>query len=521
MNIPINIETLLTGNIVESERIEFKKGWNPKRLMRTVAAFANDFENLGSGYIIIGIEEENGMPKRPVYGFPPEQFDTVQKEMIGYANLMRPPYFPRLSLEEIDGKYVLLIWVTAGSNRPYEIPDDVKAKKKDYEYYIRQYSNTVKVNQEQAQELISLTAKIPFDDRANTFFKVEELDLYLMQQHLYHIKSKLYIDDVSKNLRELAYNMNLTEGAKEHLFPKNVALLMFTPNPNKYFKGVQIEVVEFPNGLGSKEFNEKIFQGPIQSQLKEALRYIHSTVIKTKVIKYADRPEADRFFNYPMEAIEEALSNAVYHKDYSLPNPIEVRILPKSIEIISYSGVDPSLKQKDFDSGKVRSRRYRNRRLGEFLKELKLTEGRGTGIPTIKNSLEKNGSKPAVFDTNEPDRSYFFVEFEIHSAFVHQDNLQVGDQVGDQVRDQVRDQVGDQVIDRIINTLSLCIEPKTKQEILKNIGLTNKSTNFRNNILPAINAGFLEMTIPDKPNSSKQKYITTKKGKEILKNGHE
>ena len=144
MNIPINIEILLRGNIVESERIEFKKGWNPTTIMRTITAFANDFENLGSGYIVVGIEEENGLPKRPVYGFPPEQFDKVQKEMIGYANLIRPPYFPRLSLAEIDGKHLLLIWVTAGSTRPYEVPSNVKAKKKDYEYYIRQYSNTEK-----------------------------------------------------------------------------------------------------------------------------------------------------------------------------------------------------------------------------------------------------------------------------------------------------------------------------------------------------------------------------------------
>ncbi|RKX17219.1 MAG: hypothetical protein DRP35_11320, partial [Candidatus Zixiibacteriota bacterium] len=101
MNIPINIEKLLSGTVVESERIEYKKGWNPKPIMQTVATFANDFENLGSGYIVIGIEEENGMPQRPVYGFPPKMFDKVQKEMIGYCNLIRPPYFPRLSLEKV------------------------------------------------------------------------------------------------------------------------------------------------------------------------------------------------------------------------------------------------------------------------------------------------------------------------------------------------------------------------------------------------------------------------------------
>jgi ATP-dependent DNA helicase RecG len=526
MNIPINIETLLAGKVVESERIEFKKGWNPTRIMRTVAAFANDFENLGSGYIVVGIEEVDGMPKRPAFGFPPEQYDQVQKEMIGYCNLIRPPYFPRLSLEEIDGVYVLLIWVTAGSNRPYEIPKDVKAKKKEYEYFIRKYSNTVKANAEQKQELISLTAKVPFDDRANTVFEISEINYSLIREHLYEIKSKLYPASTTMSALELAGDMNLTQGAPEHLFPKNVGLLMFSENPKKYFPGAQIDIVEFPEGLGSKQFNEKIFEGPIQKQLKNAIDYIKSTVIKNKVVKHTDRMEADNFANYPLEAIEEALSNAVYHKDYELPNPIEVRILPESIEIISYSGVDPSLKQADFDSGTVRSRRYRNRRIGEFLKELQLTEGRGTGIPTIMKALSENGSNPAIFDTDEPRRSYFFVEIPIHPDFIAASSDQVGDQdkvlidkdkeAKDQVRNQVGNQVRNQVVDRIVMVLKYCVQPKTKNEILDKIGLSRQSKYFIENIGPAIGAGFLEMTIPDKPTSKSQKYITTEKGRKVL-----
>ena len=79
--------------------------------------------------------------------------------------------------------------------------------------------------------------------------------------------------------------------------------------------------------------------------------------------------------------------------------------------------MDPSIKQSDFDRGIIRARRYRNRRIGEFLKELRLTEGRGTGIPTMLKALKTNGSVPPKFDTNEPDRIYFLVEFFIHPEF--------------------------------------------------------------------------------------------------------
>jgi ATP-dependent DNA helicase RecG len=140
MSIPINIETILSGKIVEGPRVEFKEGWNPKAIMRSVCAFANDFENEGSGYIVVGVKEENGKSMRPVLGFNPDDFDRVQKEMIGYCNMIQPNYMPRLSLEELDGKYVLIIWIPAGSMRPYKVPDDVLAKHKTYNYRIRQYS---------------------------------------------------------------------------------------------------------------------------------------------------------------------------------------------------------------------------------------------------------------------------------------------------------------------------------------------------------------------------------------------
>jgi len=417
MSLLISIEDLLSGNIVEGTRMEFKEGWNPTPIMRTICAFANDFENEGSGYIIVGVQEVNGKPVRPVKGFNKDEFEHVQKELINFSNLIQPTYFPRISLEEIDGKHVLVIWVPAGSNRPYKVPDDITAKIKIYNYRIRQYSSSIIPNKEQELELIQLTANIPFDDRVNSHCSVELLNFSLMREHLKKTNSKLYLESAKMTTKDLAIQMNLAEGANEHLFPKNVGLLMFTDNPTKYFKGAQIDVAEFPNGLAGKEFFEKTFTGSIQQQLLDVLSYLKSNVIKTKVIKQVGKAESRSIQNYPFSAIEEALSNAVYHRSYELQEPIEVRVLPEAIEIISYGGADPSLKQTDFDKGVIRARRYRNRRIGEFLKELRLTEGRGTGIPTINSALAQNGSGKPKFDTDGADRRYFIVDIPIHWVF--------------------------------------------------------------------------------------------------------
>ncbi len=107
--------------------------------------------------------------------------------------------------------------------------------------------------------------------------------------------------------------------------------------------------------------------------------------------------------------------NAVYHRSYEIREPIEVRVLPDSITVVSYPGPDRSIRLEDLETGRFAARRYRNRRIGEFLKELKLTEGRGTGIPKILKAMKANGSPKPQFEADE-DRTYFIARFSIHPS---------------------------------------------------------------------------------------------------------
>ena len=60
--IPVNINDLLDGTVIESNRIEFKSAWNPEKILHTICAFANDFDNIGGGYIVVGVGEVDGRP---------------------------------------------------------------------------------------------------------------------------------------------------------------------------------------------------------------------------------------------------------------------------------------------------------------------------------------------------------------------------------------------------------------------------------------------------------------------------
>jgi ATP-dependent DNA helicase RecG len=201
---------------------------------------------------------------------------------------------------------------------------------------------------------------------------------------------------------------------------KNVAAMMFCKTPEKFFPVTRVDIVLFPEGCIENPNNMTEIPpitGPVPDMIRKTLDYIRTNIIKKKIIKQKDRPESLTYFNYPYQAIEEAVVNALYHRDYREREPVEITIEPDKISILSYAGPDRSISIDSIHQAKyLRSRRYRNRRLGDYLKELQLSEGRATGIPTIQDELRRNGSAPAVIETDE-FRSYFLIQIPCREGF--------------------------------------------------------------------------------------------------------
>ena len=175
----------------------------------------------------------------------------------------------------------------------------------------------------------------------------------------------------------------------------------------------QIDVVWFPEGAGGDRFEEKEFRGPISTILREATDYIDRKHLKETIVKHPDRPQAERFRNFPLPAVEEALVNAICHRSYEVREPVEVRITPQELTILSFPGADRSIRMEELRTVQAISRRYRNHRIGEFLKELDLAEGRSTGIPKILRAMRENGSPAPAFESDE-DRTWFLVRLPVH-----------------------------------------------------------------------------------------------------------
>lgn len=292
------------------------------------------------------------------------------------------------------------------------------------------------------------------------------------------------------SVEALARQMNVAGGPTESPWPKNVGLMFFNETPERFFPGVQIDVVWFPEGAGGDRFEEKIFKGPLAQMTREALSYIQRNFLRETVIKHPDRAEATRVWNFPYAAIEEALVNAVYHRSYEEREPIEVRISNEELVILSFPGPDRSIRLEDFQTGRAVSRRYRNRRIGEFFKELEMTEGRSTGIPKILKEMAANGSPAPLFETDD-DRLSFVIRLPRHPLALvpPRDSPQVTPQVAALLR----------VIDSEMG----------RQSIQGALGLLDRERFRKVYLLPALECGVIEMTEPDKPNSRNQRYRLT------------
>lgn len=284
-------------------------------------------------------------------------------------------------------------------------------------FYIRYGTSTVEAKGEQLDELRDMANRVPFDDRGNPEIKLSDISPLLLKDYLVKVGSKLQNEDLVNNLEGVLEQMNLLEAPTEKRCIKNVEAMMFCEHPEKFFKTTQVDIVIFPEGRENNPDNIielPTIKGSVPMMIRDAMSYLRTNVIKEQIKKQSDDEHSIRYFNYPYQALEEAVVNALYHRNYNEREPVEITVEPdRSIPL------DVVRKAQT-----LRCRKYRNRRLGEFLKELELTEGRATGIPTIQRKLKDNGSASATIETDE-DRAYFLIDIPCHPDFVEEDLSQV------------------------------------------------------------------------------------------------
>jgi ATP-dependent DNA helicase RecG len=371
---------------------------------------------LNGGYIIIGVEEQDGLPILPPSGLDNQNLDEIQKQIRGNCKRIDPEYQPVISPEIYQEKQILVIWVPASELRPHQAPKNLRSGERAF--YVRQGSESVEAKGDILTKLMQMTAKVPFDARRNLTASIDVLSPALVRNFLSDIKSDLVALNIEMPDIELYRKLRIAVKVNGYEVPKNVALLFFVHNPEDFFPGARIEVVQFGDDAGGDLIEENFFCGPIHTQIRQALDYLNafSTVMIRKV---PDQAQAQSTVAFPYEAMEEAIVNAVYHRSYDgIPEPIKVYLYPDHMAIISYPGPVLGIEKPHFQQGSlVPEMPYRNRVIGDFLKALKLAEGRGTGVPKIHRKMNENGSPAPIFEFDE-SRTYFKVILPAHPQYI-------------------------------------------------------------------------------------------------------
>ncbi len=412
--LPFDIESLVKEDNFESDRLEYKSIFDENtkpKILHTICAFANDFLHLNGGYVVIGIEDLKGRPLLPPIGIHEGKIDNILRDLaISCANQITPRYVPLIYVAKYQSKNLIVIWAPAGDNPPYETQTDKGGKV----YYLRISSTTQIAKDDLKRQFLEQAAKIPFDDRRNLIASITDISPVLVQNYLRDIRSSLGFSEDFKPL-EVFQKLKLVVPTNNHFIPRNVALLFFNEDPEKFFRGAHIDVVQF--GERGDLMEEREFRGPVQNQISSSLEYLNSLGGRL-IEKIPGRAEVDRTVPYPYEALEESIVNAVYHRSYEHPpEPIKIYLYIDRMEIISYPGPVPGIKKEHINEGHIPPVPARNRRIGELLKDLRLAEARGTGIPKILRKMKENGSPDARFDF-DADKTYFRVTLPVHPRYL-------------------------------------------------------------------------------------------------------
>lgn len=413
--LPIGVDELLSG-AVETSRLECKASWDEQttgaQVLKTLCAFANDLQNLNGGYVLIGVAEEQGVLRRPVKGVDDHAIDAAQKWIRGHCNQLEPVYMPVFDVMEVDGKQILVLWAPASETRPHQAPDGPKGERK---YWVRVANQTVVAKDELLTMLMQQTARVPFDDRRANGATNAEMSITLVRQFLHDVQSQL-LDE--QDTERVFRSMQIVSPVNGHTIPRNVGLLFFSNEPQRWFRGARIEVVEFPDEAGGNVLAERVFDGPIHEQVRQCLAHLEGLTTR-HLEKQGTLVETRGWLSFPLPALREAVVNAVYHRSYEdCVEPTKVYLYPGRIEVISYPGPVTGLEERHLD-GTIPPPPFpaRNRRIGEFMKELRLAESRGTGLPKMRRTMVDNGSPPPRFDF-DADRTYFRVTLPAHPEYV-------------------------------------------------------------------------------------------------------
>lgn len=441
------------------------------------------FANADGGIIAVGVEDDGRITGVDEYT------ESVNELLRAPFDFCRPSVKTETELLECvnaSGKpdHILMLRVIQSS--------ELHANQADEVYY-RIGDKSKKLNFEERVQLMYAKGTRYFEDTPVLDATMDDIDLDFVKAYNVRIG---YKKSPVKYLRENKNFISVKNGKDEI---SCAAMLLFGKNTMRFFPRARVRFVRYEGtkakvGAEMNVIKDVIFEGRILQVAEKSLEFVRSQ-IKEHTYLGADAKfvtEAE----YPEFAWKELIINAIAHRDYSIKGTdIQIKMFDDRL-VVESPGTLPGIVRLN----NMRHVHFsRNPKIAQFLHEYEYVQEFGEGVDRLFEVMEAAGLPQPEYKVEA-----FMLIATIRNKVI--DNTQKSTQVGTQVSTQVNTQDSAQVNTKE-SIISFCSVPRTKVEIAEHCGYKSIKSFSQHHLKPLLEGGSLRMTIPDKPNSRKQKYI--------------
>jgi ATP-dependent DNA helicase RecG len=287
----------------EGLKIEFKKSIGS--LDKEIVAFANS----NGGRIFLGVDD-NGKVKGV------NITNKLKSQIQDIARNCDPPINVRIK----EFENILIIEVKEGKDKPHKCSSG---------FYLRQGANSQKMTRDEILDFAIGEGKIKFDEQIKNEFEFpEDFDENKLDNYL----SLAKISKIISNEKIFA-ELNIIKKDKVLKF-NNAGVLFFAKNPQKFISHSVFTCVSFKDKKGSDIIDRQEITGSLIEIIEEVMKFV---VRNTRVAyKFTGKPQRENIYEYPLEAIREAVINSVTHRDYFEDGHNNLlKIFPDRISIVN------------------------------------------------------------------------------------------------------------------------------------------------------------------------------------------
>lgn len=391
----------------ENEQTEWKENVaDMDDVAATLAAFANDLQNLGGGYVVCGAREGKGPDEFPTLvrtGLSAARFREIEGTVLTLCReRVSPPIAPLVEEIPVEGgnlRILVFIQPATGSAHTF------RRRNEGAKHFVRVSRSTIEARNGLLRDLlVRKGAMAPWDRRMCNAATVNDLDLLVLRDALQRMdvfSVERGVDPYLANgvqLSPFVPSLCMAEPLTGVLRPRNYAVLLFGREPQRFVPGAFSIFSSYPGRDRSEAVAKRHeIAGTILAQARRLQGLLDAEAVTLFDKTSRKTPNVEK---YPKRALQEAMVNAVAHRDYELPDPTRITSFSDRIELFSPGSLPFGISLEDLQRRSV-TPRWRNQSLAWFFNRLQLAQAEGQGIPTIRRTLKAIGSPPPRFEATE------------------------------------------------------------------------------------------------------------------------